>query len=1640
MKKICLWLVAAAIVVGLGVYFALRSLGPGADDARRPAQEQPETQQRPSSVKAPARAGEAEAGGAESTAGDETATCTVAGQVLDADGKPVADADVILIAETPTDEPPRRTTTDPSGRFRFDRVKRGCIYVVLKRPPLGAPWNLGSVKMTEKSAEELAKLDFTLEKAVTWQVKVQNEQRQPLAGASVTARSWNIDGVDADQYPAVVGCELHTDQDGLATFSTLEEGRYGLVAALDGYATTFEPGCPAKGDHLTEPYVITLGRPASIAGTVLAPDGSAVAEAAVACYPCDIWDITDKRPMATATCDLEGRFQLDGLRGGSYLLVASATGYSNGYSSCVSIVSGETHTGCTLTLNQDAEIAGQVIDVDKEPVAGATIEVLYTLEKIPITVASTTTGPDGRFRIEHRWTRQAYLSACKTGYEDTEIQQAPMGKPLTIVLTLGPTASILVTEAKTGKPVVEATVHCIGEWDLDEATTDEQGCCTITLASPGQQWFFATAPGLASPQPVAALLVRGKTTQVVLPLEPSQPIRGVVTNAATGKPIEDADLVFRAPRSESRGRYRRGSDMEPEFYLDEAEVFATSTDEQGLFEIEASFPELTRLVVEADGYCDETIDLEGRDLGEPLSIQLRQGAVLAGRVLTAGGLPVPEATVQLSQTEEDFGKGHSAHGESTTTSEDGTFRFGGLEPAAYRLEADHDDFVSTKKDPIELAKDQVIDTVEIVLNRGGRLSGTVIGPAGEPVHEATVSFSRKREDADEGGWRSHGGFGDEYDRRSVTQTDFDGRYTSHPLPPGPYAVKAYANLLICLDPLELTVAEGTVLEEINFALEPGSALSGTIVDENGAPVPGATLEARDYRRGNQNDATAEQDGTFTVSGFAVGDEVYLSASAEGYAPDSGMYTAPAHDIEITLDAALTLTGRVVDKQTQEPVELFSITEGNWVGWFETYNESEIEHHPDGRFELSMLDPDEGGAIQIVADGYAPAVITDIEAKQGEEPEELLVELVEGITLVLTATADGQPVADVEIKSAHRDGLCGRTDAYGRCVIEHLAAARHKFAAEHPEFAPQTVSVELNEGDVQRDVTVALDRGGTVRGRVVAKLTQQPVAGADVMLWEDAVDDWTVGHQEYAKVVVQTDTDGSFALSCIPPGRYVLRVEHADYALFEQKQRIGKGEGEPLLVQLCAGGRVVGTVTDTNSVPQRGAAVAAISSFRQAFGNENMWVETDEQGNYAIDHLAPGRYRVAATASGRETFFSARQIEWQRVVVRDGQDTRADFVLGGGAAVFGQVTRAGQPLTGGMIIIIPKDATVEMLVGGASRDSIDESGQYRIEHVNPGTYRLMIWADRGGRVLREFTMGTTDLRLDIQLGTSCITGAVYDNLSQPLAGAEVSLIVEPKRDGDEPGLPSLFSIFAGNVRTGETGEFSLDCDQPGTYRLYASADGYAPRVIPIEQRPNQNFPPLRIQLEKACTIGGKVRAGADELPNRMLVFVLDENGRLLTGDQPSIDPDTGEWQMDKVGPGRYTILAKATGYALVKQEISVTRGQDTALDLDLDEGHDLAVTVRDSAGRPVPGARVTVEMEGDPVASALLSAMTMFERGTTDSSTRGAEGRVVVPNLPKGECILRVQADGYEPTTTKARVTGDSGNVTVTLKPTEATGQ
>jgi protocatechuate 3,4-dioxygenase beta subunit len=1652
MKKICLWLVVVVIVVGVGAYFIVKNLGPSADDARRPAQDQPKTQQEPRTAKAPTEAGGAEAEDAprEPAAADEKAAFTIAGQVLDADGRPVAGADVIVVFEAPTDEP-ARTTTDASGRFRFDSVEPQVIQLVLKRPPLGTPWNLGSVEMAEKSAEELAKLAFTLDKAVTWHVKVQNEQEQPLAGALVKARSLNVSGLAV--YLDSAGVSVRTDENGLATFSMLQEGSYMLAVTLEGYPTSFEQDCHAEGDNLSEPYVVTLEPPASIAGIVLAPDERAVPEARVACYPCDIWDITDERPAATTTCDSEGRFQLDGLRGGSYMLVASAAGYSNGYSSCVSIASGETETGCTVTLNQDAEIAGRVIDLDKNPVDGVGIELNRRMPASSthgfgwsgrrITVAATTTGPDGRFRLEHCSLEDASLLASKTGYENSDVDEISTGKPLTIVLIPGPTVSILVTKAETGKPLPGATVHDLGAWNGEGTETDEHGRCTITSLPSGQRYLFATAHGLASPKPIEAELVCGETTELVLPLEPSRPIRGSVTDAATGKPIERANLVLSSPSSESQRRQKQRSTRKPSAYLDEVKVPVASTNEEGLFEIEAPLPELTQLTVEAEDYCDETIYLEGRDLTSPLAIQLRQGAVLAGKVFTTEGLPIPHASVSVSRMEQDKAADSYEDPDSAATDEAGRFRFGGLGPGTYRLHASHDEFISSRTDPFELSSDQVIDTIDIVLNRGGRIEGTVTGPTGEPVHEATVVFLRGRDGNEDNGfysrYRQRGG---DYSIISIAGTDSDGHYASSPLPPGGYRLEAFAESLICPEPLELAVAEGTLLEEVNFTLGPGSALSGTVVEESGAPVPGAALEARVYERGNQNKVTTGQDGAFAVSGFAKGDEVYLSVNAEGYQTEGEMRVAPAHDIEITLKQVLTLTGRVVDKQTQEPVELFSITNGTWSGWFHPRREAEIEHHPDGRFtiEVTPVPWSRGGtAVQIAADGYAPAAIKDIEGREGEKPEEYLVELVEGATLVLTATANGQPVADVEIESV-RDDFNDRTDAYGQCVIKHLAAAQHKFATEHPEFAAQTVSVEINEGDVQREVTVALDRGGTFRGRVVAKLTQQPVAGANVMLWEDAIDDWTVGDPDFSELTIQTGPDGSFEMSYIPPGRYLLRVRHADYAPFEQKQRIAKGEAEPLLIQLYGGGRVVGTVTDPNGVPQRGAMVAAVSSLRQALGGENTWTESDEQGNYTIDHLAPGRYRVAAAMRGEETFFRGEHVEWQRVVVRDGQDTRADFVLGGGAAVFGQITRAGQPVSGGMIIIISTTATVETLVGGSLRSSIDESGQYRIEHVKPGTYRVMGWFGRSSHLLREFTMGTTDLRLDIQLGAFAVTGIIYDELSQPLAGADVSLIAEPK--GDEHGsvMLTLWSFFAGKVRTGEGGDFSLDCEQPGTYRVYASAEGYASRVIPIEQRPNQSLPPLHIQLEKACTIGGKVRAAADELPRGMLVIILDEDGRMLTGDESGIDPVTGKWQIDKVGPGRYTIMAKARGYALVTQEVSVTRGQDTTVDVDLDEGHDLAVAVRDSAGRPVPGAQVTVTMEGDPVVSAVLSAMTTMERELSGSSPQGAEGRVVVPHLSKGEWTLRVQADGYEPTTTKARVTGDSGNVTVTLKPAKPTGQ
>jgi len=112
---------------------------------------------------------------------------------------------------------------------------------------------------------------------------------------------------------------------------------------------------------------------------------------------------------------------------------------------------------------------------------------------------------------------------------------------------------------------------------------------------------------------------------------------------------------------------------------------------------------------------------------------------ISGRVMTESGRPLSRATVRLKATKETF-----AFGPQISCDEEGKFRFHGVAPGSYRLEASAPGFVQVDRD--EETNAQLFyhpgDSAELVMTKGGIITGTVTDSTGRPAIEAKVRAVR----------------------------------------------------------------------------------------------------------------------------------------------------------------------------------------------------------------------------------------------------------------------------------------------------------------------------------------------------------------------------------------------------------------------------------------------------------------------------------------------------------------------------------------------------------------------------------------------------------------------------------------------------------------------------------------------------------------------------------------------------------------------------------------------------------------------------------------------------------------------------------------------------------------------------------
>jgi len=222
------------------------------------------------------------------------------------------------------------------------------------------------------------------------------------------------------------------------------------------------------------------------------------------------------------------------------------------------------------------------------------------------------------------------------------------------------------------------------------------------------------------------------------------------------------------------------------------------------------------------------------------------------------------------------------------------------------------------------------------------------------------------------------------------------------------------------------------------------------------------------------------------------------------------------------------------------------------------------------------------------------------------------------------------------------------------------------------------------------------------------------------------------------------------------------------------------------------------------------------------------------------------------------------------------------------------------------------------------------------------------------------------------------GIVVDEQEKPVAGVEIKARIQPgthTRDYWDSG---------GNARTSAAGRFRIPGLAGGlAHQLRLTRKGYAPAIAdvpPVE--PGQSASELRIVLRKGRTAFGRVVDSADKpVVGAWAVLEIEPSGgimiRMMSGSDDSgrfeaVSDASGRFELSDVPAGTFQLMAGGSGHAATTVPgLAIPEGGGST-DLGtvvLVRGVALEGYVTDPKGRPVEGARISIEESGaNPIMS------------------------------------------------------------------------
>lgn len=588
-------------------------------------------------------------------------------------------------------------------------------------------------------------------------------------------------------------------------------------------------------------------------------------------------------------------------------------------------------------------------------------------------------------------------------------------------------------------------------------------------------------------------------------LEPAAAIEGRILNE-DGEPIPGAEIGFYFS-------------SEREAIEDHPPAFAGPDGSFRLPDLPGG--ERYDLWVRADGYVQQRAPDVETPTPEPLRVHLRRAHTLTLRVVDEEGKPVPGA--RLSRVEESSSLGPNGVSGSIgfddlgRTDEQGLYSIAGLEAGTVDILVETDAFQKRLIQGASISEAAPTGTLEVVLTRGAVLEGRVLDTDGTPIPGVSVSSYRENAEAFTGlKWAT---------------TDASGHYRLEGLAPGSYEMKAER----FSDTLQVKTRVGPGVQHLDLQFQPGTPVSGQVVDPQGAPLACVRLSLVPLDDGDPFNTVSEADGTFTFDAAPDG-EFRLHGSAPGFAETTdprvvSVSGQPVQGLVLRLARGVSITGRLTGADPRQLAQARVKAHLGEPGRRETLDGTVNRK---GGYEIANVSPGTWEVSAELQDGRSVEARIEI----GTGPVSADLEFEDGLTLSGRVLLDGRPLAAAEISV---DGARSKTAYDGGFSVPGLRPGTHQLQILIGPGIGHSRSVEMERDE---EIAVSLSTGG-LEGRVLSP-DGLPVAGAVVEVSAEQPD----LHASFEGLNVRTGEDGLFSLPRVVDGSYRLRVRAPGFPVTE----------------------------------------------------------------------------------------------------------------------------------------------------------------------------------------------------------------------------------------------------------------------------------------------------------------------------------------------------------------------------------------------------------------------------------------------------------------------------------------------------------